>query len=97
MPEINVARYEASSCCHGGYIYLFGGMSHREEGKNYGTVKEMKRINKIERLNLSCIRDQTGQGWELFVPDESLVIPRASATIVSYSDTELILLGGYST
>ena len=43
LPELQLARDGASSCCHGGYIYIFGGFDGR------------RCINKIERLHLSYL------------------------------------------
>ena len=44
LPDLKVARNCASSCCHGGYIYIFGGT----DDEDY--------TNKIERMNLSYLR-----------------------------------------
>ena len=49
LPDLNLARYIASSCCHGGYIYIFGGYIN----------KSRDMTNSIERLSLSYLRAQT--------------------------------------
>ena len=41
-PDLQVARSDASSCCHGGYLYIFG-----------GDIAKDVMTNKIERLDLS--------------------------------------------
>ena len=41
-PDLQVARSAASSCCQGGYIYIFG-----------GDIAKDVMTNKIERLDLS--------------------------------------------
>ena len=43
LPDLQVARVLASSCCHGGYVYIFGG----------GTANDV--TNKIEKLSLSYL------------------------------------------
>ena len=100
MPPINVSRYGASSCLHRGYIYLFGGRSCND-GISV-TDDNMMPTNQIERLNLSFLRDYSPHesenvGWELFVPDDSVLIPREDAAMMSYDDGNFIVLGGRGT
>ena len=80
LPDLQVARSGASSCCHGSYIYIFGGLT--ADGNT----------NKIERLSLSGFDSV----WELIEPTESQLQPRFNSAMVSYSDTKFIILGGVS-
>ena len=85
MPDLQIARAGASSCCLSGFIYIFG-----------GRISNVDFTNKIERLNLSHLHDQatSNNAWELFEPSESEVLPRSNSAMVSFSDTEFIILGG---
>ena len=52
LPELQNARYSASSCCHGSYIYVLVGKDNKG-----------KEINTIERINLDY-----PDNWELIQP-----------------------------
>ena len=47
LTELQVARNEASSCNHGDYLYIFGGLIGTDD--NFDEI----RTDSIERLNLS--------------------------------------------
>jgi len=60
LPELNQGREDASSCYHGGYLYVFGGKS----GDQY--------LNTIERINIKCLSVQalgSAASWTLIQPD----------------------------
>ena len=90
LPDIQIGRETASSCCNGGYIYLFGGF----DGGWH--------TNSIERLSLSYLRAKTtfqpGQAseWELIEPSEESVLIASWSGMVSLNDTEFLILGGDS-
>ena len=88
LPNLNIARQSASSCCHGGYIYTFGG---RTTGNDV--------TNSIERLSISHLQASfkgplSGSAWELIEPPESQLQKRADAVMVSCNETEIMILGG---
>ena len=91
LPDLNEARIFGSSCCHGGCIYIFGGCTG--DGSSF--------TNTIEKLNLSYLRAQTtfqtGQAsaWEFFRPSKSVMTRRSYSAMVSLSDTEFVILGGF--
>ena len=61
LPDLKVERQNVYSCCHDGYIYIFGGNTDWDEP------------NSIERLDLSYLQailqgSFSGSAWELIEP-----------------------------
>ena len=62
--------------------------------ENYDT--KTKSINSIERLDLSYLTNPSYRNgsWEVFYPNESIVMPRHFSAMVSLNDDEFAILGG---
>ena len=84
MPELNVARYSASSCVLAQNAYVFCGTG----------IGVQSQLNSIEKLNLEG--DDAGKSaeWQLIQPDIEVLSPRSSPIVVPLDENQILILGG---
>ena len=85
LPELQLGRWLANSCDHGGFLYVFAGAGMQD---NRGQISDT-----IERLNKSCLRGQASN-WELIQPNTGVLHPRRLAAMVSLDARTYMILGG---
>ena len=82
MPELNIARYNASACSLGGNIYVVGGRNDIN-----------REINSIEILsNPTPTKDKAS--WKLMQPSESILSPLVNSVVVPLNANEIAIMGG---
>ena len=84
VADLNVARSDASSICHGDFIYIFCG---RTNGNIF--------LNSFERMSVNGLESGDG-AWKMMpTPAPNLLSRRISPAIASYNDNEIALIRGY--
>ena len=87
-PDLNTERADASSCDHGDFIYIFGGL---KSTAGY-------QLDTIERLNANLLtKGYDDVFWEVVQVSCAFGEPitsRESALMVSISDSKILILGG---
>ena len=82
MPELNIARYNASACSLSGNIYVVGGRNDIN-----------REINSIEILsNPTPTKDKAS--WKLIQPSESILSPLVNSVVVPLNANEIAIMGG---
>ena len=84
LPELNVARYNHSSCTLGKTLYVLGGLDHDNE-----YVDSIEKLTNIDEPELSKF-----SRWQLFQPNSFFYKPRIWPVFCALNKREMIILGG---